>query len=684
MKKALLFFLPVFIFLLNVSVLAEDNNGRIMGKILDGSSGTTLPDAVIKIEGLSKGTASDLDGKYELNDLKGGPYIVKASYVGYVNKTINLELKPGETLTLDIILLPESTSTDTLTIEADRRLNNEASILLQQQKSDKISDGVSEQQVKKSPDASASDVMKRIIGVSIVSDKFVFVRGISERYSNTTLNGVEVPSTEPDKKAFSFDLFPSNLLENLIIAKSFSPDLPGNFSGGLVEITTKDIPDALTYSLSTSTSFSSNTTTLGNFLTYNGKEKKILFFNSGMDDGGRSLPGNFPGNTLISSNYSKSEIISFSKEFINSWGQYKTKAPLNGSFQISLGSRVNLFKNPLGFFAAYTYRNTFTNKNVSLDGYDDDNNLLTDFKGQSSVYKVSWGALLNLSYKIGDNNKLSIKNSYVLDGEDETQALQGYTQDFSKKTYSTLFKERTLRSIQVSGDHYIAKFSNLKINWTASYSDARRDEPDYKTLSYQRDPTSDDPNYYAAITTGSLTFDGGSRLFTKLFDISRLIKTDFEIPVKKLKNLIIKSGVLATGTRRTFSARLFAPQFYNYANIFTQQAILRQSIDSIFSPANIRDSALYYSEYTRGSDSYDSQDNLYAGYLMFDGSINKFRIVAGARLESYQQKLNSKSDSYADNVSVNLKNNDILPAINLTYVMNDMINLRASYYSTLR
>src|SRR5260221_8475428 len=118
MKKALLFFLFTFIFQLNLSLSAEDNSGRITGKILDGSNGTNLPDAVIKLDGLPKGTSSDLDGKYEINGLKSGAYTLRASYVGYITKTLHLELKPGEALEMDIILLPESSSTDTLTIEA--------------------------------------------------------------------------------------------------------------------------------------------------------------------------------------------------------------------------------------------------------------------------------------------------------------------------------------------------------------------------------------------------------------------------------------------------------------------------------------------------------------------------------------------------------------------------------------
>ena len=686
MKSLLHFLFLLLLFGSNALLLCSDNPGKLTGKIYDQTNGSVLPDAVVKIENLNKGTASDLDGKYTIEDIKPGEYKIKVSYTGYTSTSVVVNVKSNEVTDIDFVLKPENSATDTVTIETERINNNEASLLLKQQKSERISDGVSEQQVKRSPDVSTADVMKRVIGVTIVGDKFLFVRGTSERYSTTTLNGVQIPSTEPDKKAFAYDIFPSNLVENLVVSKSFTPDQPGNFSGGLVDITTKDIPDGFTYSVGTNTAFSNNTTTESNFLTYNATQKKFLFFNLGIDNNSRNLPSNFPGNTMITSNYSNDQLLAYSREFTNNWAQLSTKAPLNGGFYITIGDKINVLKNPLGFFAAYSYKNAFSNKPMLLNDYFNDTTLASSFRGQSSVYRVLWGGLLNFAYKVGENNKFSLKNSFVQDAEDATQQTSGYTQDFLKKNYSTDFKQRALKSFILSGEHYLEKVAKMKINWSASYSDARREEPDYKTLVYQRDPlNTDDQNYYAAITTGSLTFDGGSRFFSSLFDINRLVKTDIEMPasIKFLNAFKTKFGVFAGGTRRDFTARLFAPKYYNYTNIFTQLAIGRQSLDSIFAPANIRDSALYYSEFTRGSDSYNAEDNLYSGYFMFDAAIKKLRIVAGARLESYEQLLHSKNEAGDQSVNVNLKNNDILPSVNLTYQLTDKMNIRGSFYQTV-
>ena len=276
MKTQKIFTILLFIFLQSGALLLAQD-AKIIGRVYDGSIGSILPDAVIRIEVINKGAASDLDGNYSLDNLKPGKYSLKASYVGYNIQTISASVKSGEIINVDFILQPEFVSVDTLLIEAERKENNEAAILLKQQKSDKITDGISEQQIKRTPDAVASDVLKRVIGINIVNDKFVYVSGTSERYNNTTLNGVLLPSTEPDKKAFSFDIFPSSLLDNIIISKSFTADQPGNYAGGLVQLQTKDFPDKFTLSFTSSVGYNTKTSMAHGFIKYNAGQSQWLF-----------------------------------------------------------------------------------------------------------------------------------------------------------------------------------------------------------------------------------------------------------------------------------------------------------------------------------------------------------------------------------------------------------------------
>lgn len=674
------FFLLAFLMFGSICLQAAEKDGKIAGKVYDGSNGSVLPEAIIRIDGLNKGAAADLDGKFEINGIKPGDYSVKVSFVGYVTKNINVDVKPNDVVSLDVILDPETTTTDTVTVEAVRTLNNEAGLLLKQQKSGSITDGVSEQQIKRAPDAVASEVLKRVIGVSIVNDKFVYVRGTSDRYSLTTLNGAMIPSTEPDKKAFSFDLFPSNLLENIIISKSYTPDQPGSYSGGLLQVSTKDFPEAFTLNYSITGGFNTNTTGK-DFLTYTGGQSKILFFNSGLDDGLRLMPSIFPAQRLINSYYNQQQLKTFGRSFRNNWGQFSVKAPWNGGFQLSVGNKFSVLKNPLGVLFAYSYKNSFSNSDLERSQYNTDYSALEEFKGKKSEYSVLGGGLLNLIYKLGDFNKIGVKSTYSISSEDITSFLEGFkilsSEENDYRLYQTKFTERTLISTQVSGEHYINLLAKLSLIWRGSYSESRRNEPDRKTMTYQRERNSGQEFFarLSPIPNG----DAGDRFFSELKDINRNGSLDLTFPFFKIDGTSqskVKLGVLASNTSRTFDARDFAPK--NLGSFY----IAFEGLDSIFRASNIDTTKIEFEEITREEDKYRAKDENYAGYLMFDIPVKKLRIIAGVRFEYSRQQVNTYG-RIGEAINTDLKNNDILPSINLTYNLNDKMNIRGSVSQTV-
>lgn len=659
----------------------------IRGKIMDASTSEPLTGATVKIMGTSLGAVADIDGVYSVEDLKAGTYDLKFSYIGYTDKVYkSIEVKSGEMTKLDVVLYVDGLTTEVITIEANTTLANEQALLMEQKNSDKISDGISEQQIKRAPDAAASDVLKRVIGINIVDNKFVFIRGTSERYNTTTLNGVFLPSTESDKKSFSFDIFPSSLLENIIITKSYTPDQPGNFSGGLVQLNTKDFPEAFT--LNFSSSFSGNTLTTGkDNLTYSGDQSKFLFFNSGFDEGSRELPSVIPGTTVSRNNFNNQNLKTFGRSFTNNWSQTKQTAPINGGFQLSTGNNFKIGKkSQFGVFGAYTYNSSFANKDLSRTEYQANGLKEQEYNGQNSSYKVQWGGLLNASLRYGENHKFSLKNTYILNSEDETQYLEGthIPQTADRKLYSTHFKVRGVYSTQLFGEHYFENLLKMKFDWKASYSESTADEPDYKTMIYQRDHGTND-QYIAPISvTGNPNTTIGGRLFSNLKDINRSFEFNTELParISQKINMKIKTGVFAFGTQRNFNARLFAPYFSSSASIWDKLKIQKQSLDSIFAPVNIDSNKLIFEEFTTASDSYYAYENSYAGYLMFDMPFGNFRLVTGARLESNEQVLKSV-DLTNKPITVHLKNNDILPAINLVYTINEKTNARFSYFQSI-
>lgn len=654
----------------------------ISGKITDAQTSEPLIDAIVKIKSIKAGTATDLDGNYIMEGVPPGTYDIEFSYIGYNAKTITgVAVVQGQNTKLDVTLQMEGVTTEEIVVEATTSMANEQALLVEQKNSNKIQDGISEQQIKRAPDAAASEVLKRVTGVSIVNDKFVFIRGTTDRYSLTTLNGVQLPSSEPDKKAFSFDLFPSNLLENIIIAKSFTPDLPGNFSGGVVQVMTKEFPEALSYGINMTGSYLTGSTGKS-FRSYDAGETKWLFLNSGLDNGSRQLPSNFPGTQMTNVSFTPEQLKNFGREFRNDWGQNTSTAPMNSAFQLSFGNRWNLAENPLGVFAAYSYRNGYDNSDIERTTYNTDFSLLDNLAGPRSVYNVLQGGILNLNYKLGDNSKITSKSTYSINSSDETANVNGIIRRLSEDAYDsqlyyTRFIERVLYNTTLGGEHYISGLNKLTFTWVGSYSVSHRDEPDTKSMTYQRLEGSTDP-FFGRIGSTAAS-DGGGRLFTDLKDINRNLALNFDMPVFKLENnpnSKLKFGLYANTTSRTYNARNFAPRLIN--NYY----LLYLPLDSILMPQNIDVNKFEYQELTREEDNYGASEENYAGYSMFDVPFNKFRFIAGARYEYNRQRVATYA-RLGNQISTDLKNIDILPALNISYALTEKSNLRASVSQTI-
>lgn len=252
-------------------------------------------------------------------------------------------------------------------VVAEMKRENTSSLLLMQKKSATVQDGISAESIRRTPDKSTSEVIKRVSGASIQEGKFVVIRGLNDRYNGALLNGAPLASTEPDRKAFSFDLFPANLLDNLIVVKTASPDLPGEFSGGLLQINTKDIPDEGFIRLNVGTGMNIQST-FKKYGTYQGGKTDWL----GMDDGTRSLPGDFPSTETLQS-ASTAQRYDYSKQLQNDWtGESKSSSPLFQSHQLSFGNSKEFGRDRIGYIGALTYSSSRRLISTERSDYDFD------------------------------------------------------------------------------------------------------------------------------------------------------------------------------------------------------------------------------------------------------------------------------------------------------------------------
>ncbi|MEA2077938.1 MAG: carboxypeptidase-like regulatory domain-containing protein, partial [Candidatus Marinimicrobia bacterium] len=224
--------------------LYANENGKISGRVIDQKTGEALIGANVMLKGTVYGSASDLDGNYYISGVPVGVYNLFISYVGYESQEItavsvvaNDQNKVNITLVSDVMNLGE------VVVNATAKANSDIFILAEQMKSDKIQDGVSADQMSRAGDGNAADAVKRITGVSVQNGKYISIRGLSDRYVSTAMNGVPIPSPEPEKKAVPLDLFTTGILESITAYKTYTPDLPGVFAGGALNIKTKAYPD---------------------------------------------------------------------------------------------------------------------------------------------------------------------------------------------------------------------------------------------------------------------------------------------------------------------------------------------------------------------------------------------------------------------------------------------------------
>jgi len=647
---------------------------RIIGTVLDSETGEPIIGANVYLEGTRTGSGTDVEGRFIIGNPDPGTYTLVVSMLSYSKKRItNVNLASGQTIKLDIVLSPSSVQMDVVEVEAKAALSYEGALLTRKRKSVPISDGISAEQIKRIPGATSSDALRRVTGISVVDNKFVFIRGTSERYSTARLNGATLASTEPDKKAFAFDLFPSNLIDNMIISKTFTPDVPGDFSGGLVDIQTIDFPSELMVHFTVSPSYNTDATGKG-FTTYDGGKHDAL----GFDDGTRSIPAGFPQN-LNERNYNETDLQQYGRLLRNTWGTRSKTAPFSGSYSLSIGDGATLLGNSFGFVASLSYRNSFNVSDIERNDYELAGPKF-EFNGKQSSFSVLWGGLFNFSYKISENHKLSIKNLYNRTADDDAVEMKGidYLAAFDKKTTMLRYVSRLVYSGQLAGEHFFTGLGGLQLLWIASYSEATREEPDYRRTSYVRDQGTNDP--YRILINMQPDPQNGGRFYSDLTDISKSFATDFTIPVSDYK---MKFGAVIERKDRDFGARLLG----FIATARTDSRLYYLDINSVFAPENIGPKGLRISEYTSGTNHYDANQDLAAGYVMtnlpFTLWNQKLRFVGGVRVEHSAQRLYSMNFAGTLPITSLLQTTEVLPSINLTYSIHEATNVRLAYSQTV-
>jgi outer membrane receptor protein involved in Fe transport len=688
-------FYTLLLFTISQSIFSQ--TGIISGSVVDESSGSSLPGVNVTLKELKKTLTSDSDGKFIFRNIPVGIYELEFRFTGYETKAVSeVNVIANETTSINASLNSQKNVLDEVVITRTKaKTESVKSLLIAQKNSANVSDGISAETIKRTPDKNTSDVLKRISGASIQDNRFVIVRGLNDRYNAAFLNGAPLPSSESDRKAFSFDIFPSNMLDNLIITKTASPDLPGDFAGGVVQINTKSVPDKDFQTISIGTGY--NTITTGKTQkTYKGSGTDWF----GFDNGTRALPSTIP-NTEVFSTLGYQERVEVAKSFESDWNIKNSTFAPNYSFQYSIGHHFDIKDKTLGIMFSVS-NNKSNNFNTALrNDYDNPEGipavLLKTYNDRNYSEQVLTAALANFSLKFNDNHSLSFKNILSLNSTDlvvERSGLNDVADVRLTVADVRWFTSSKIYSGQLNGEHYFSK-PKIKLNWTGFYSDIKRDIPNLRRNIYTiADPDSTDPAQttpIAVIANNNGGPDYGGGMFwaeNKEFITGGKIDISRKFSIGEKLNNEIKIGGFTQYRERDFFARQL--QY----NTLTQPSgtlfdtdLLELPNATIFNVANMGPqpsglNGFTLFDFTKFTDTYFATSKLHAGYLMLDNRYKKFRLIWGVRFESFTQTLDAR-ETEVGYLALNKKQNDVLPSVNLIYAITSKQNLRISYSKTL-
>lgn len=641
---------------------------RLTGKVVNDKNEPLAGVSIVVIGG--GGTSTNVEGRFGLNLTAGKKYELAFSIIGYATKKVNdIEVGQGLDNELNIVLEGATQNLTGVTVRStSRRQENTNTLLAFQKNNTALSSGLAADFIRRTPDRNTGEVLKRVSGASIQDNKYVIVRGLSDRYNQALINDAVMPSSEPDKKAFSFDIIPAAMIDNIIINKTATPDLPGEFAGGLVQINTKDIPTRNVLSVGVSLGYNTQST----FKDFTSNPRNRTDF-LGFDDGTRNLPSLIPSITGYRS-LSDEQKIEQTKNFKDNVYSEEVKKALPVTTLNLAWSNVAKYKNNATFgsiISLYHRQGMIIYNNVERGRFEQVRSPIFSGTETQNRYSVNAGVLANFTY-IKGKHKISLKNLfnqlYEDNYYDRTLNNTGRLQIVSLR--SSFLNQRSLYSGQLEGEHILSK-TGIKFTWSGNFAYNYKTQPDFRTAQYVR--SSSDPN-----SEFELDDDDTRRFFSTLKDYNAGGNASLSIPFSvKGRNQLLKAGGSSLLRFRDFKARIFR---YRPASAGTDITI---PYDKAFLSNNINTNGFYLDEQTQNTDKYFGISSLNAGYVMLDNKLSeKIRLIWGLRAEHFEQFLSSR-DLALKRIVVNTEKWDFLPSANLTYSLNNKNQIRLSASQTV-
>jgi len=667
----------VFVLLLSVSIIVSAQQvsaQQIRGKVTEAATNQPIPGATIIIDGTTRGVVAGADGTFILNDVPLGTYTMSVTMLSYKKFSSEpLNVRAGAIVELNISLEEDVATLGDVVVTARRSNNTEMAMIAQVRTANVVVSSVSAQQITKTQDRDASEVIKRIPGISLIDNRFIIARGLSQRYNNVWINNSAVPSSEADSRAFSFDMIPSGQIDNMMIIKTPAPELPADFTGGFVKVTTKSVPEENSLQIS----YGININTMTHFRDFkyaNGSSTDFL----GYDNGFRGMRSVVPKQLIDSRN---AELVTnvTANGFNNDWLVHTRKPIVDQRFSTMINRFAKLSNGGrLGMTAAFNYSYSYlayhdmTNARFGI--YDRiDNRPVYKYKYEDDQYTISarTGGMFNIIWMLSNNHKLEFRNIFNQQGRNRYTFRDGW-QDVSsyyeqiKEEY--LYSSRSTYTGQLSGAHTLSKVDNIE--WTVGYSYANKNQPDRRQIDLDG-------------VVNETTMNNIIR------DFIRLDEDTYSAAVNYSRNFVfglftpsLKAGAYVEYRSRDYNTRyfLYKTTFVNLPRDF----IFRDVATEMMLPEYFAADKFYISDATNRTNDYAGKNTLTSGYLGLNIPFGKFNVYSGVRYENNLMSLTNYVRLTTDETETfDYETSDFFPSINATYNINKTNLLRLAYGKTV-
>ncbi len=653
--------------------------GTLKGVVTSVEDGKPVKGAQIFVRGFNTEAATDAEGRFSvalpegLHDLS----VIHASY-STQSKT-GLLVKANATSETTIELSPASLELEEFVVLAPHVSGSVASLVQERRDSSAVSDVLGAQEMSRSGASDAASALQRVTGINIIGGRFVFVRGMGDRYSATLLNGQMIPSPDPERRVIPLDLFPVQVLESVVIQKTFSPDMPAEFGGGMVQLRTRSYPDKFTLNINLQLGLNTQMT-FARAPTHDGGSLDWL----GMDDGSRALPSEIEKNSplragsTLEPGFSRDELSQFGTLLNNNYNVDKTTVPVNRKASVTGGDRFTIGKAKLGYFASGVYSDEYEFLRTKFISFSLPTtpgrplSVLDDLNITTLLRTVSSGGMLSLGAEYYPGQKITVSSLLLRVTDISTDVVNGFNLNLGTQVRQLRlrFIERQMWAQQIVGEQTIAALNDAKLDWRFSTATAKQNSPDQREYLYLQRGGENTP-----FSLG----DQNNRIFSTLKDDMNTLNVDYTQPLWK------PEAKLKLGTMLVYRDRGADTFRFVLRPNSLDSSTLQQAPEQIFRPENFTSGRLNFLDVTRGTDAYSAKQRIQSGYMQTEIPITDgLEVMAGARVERSLQDVTTFDPFDPTNeVKAKLDNTDFLPAATSTLKITDEMALRAGFGRTV-